>query len=91
MAELTTMRNIGREMARKLTAAGIDTREKLLQAGARQAFFQLAARYPNVCLVHLYALEGAIRDVDFNSLPEEVKRDLREFRGALRGERGSAP
>lgn len=91
MAELTSMRNIGREMARKLTAAGIDTPEKLLQAGAKQAFFQLAALYPNVCLVHLYALEGAVRDVDLNSLPEGAKEDLREFNGALRGKRGSAP
>ena len=88
---MTTMRNIGREMARKLTAAGIDSPEKLLQAGSRRAFFQLSALYPNVCLVHLYALEGAIRDVDFNSLPEEVKRDLREFRAALRGKEGGAP
>ena len=91
MAELTSMRNIGREMARKLTAAGIDTPGKLLQAGAKQAFFQLATLYPNVCLVHLYALEGAVRDVDLNSLPEGTKEDLREFNGALRGKRGSAP
>ena len=39
MAELTSMRNIGAEMARKLTAVGIDTPEKLAEAGSKEAFF----------------------------------------------------
>ena len=45
--------------------------------------------YPGVCLVHLYALEGAVRGVDFNALPPEVKADLKEFSDALKGKGGS--
>ena len=37
MAELTAMRNIGKEMARKLAAVGIETPEQLAQAGAEEA------------------------------------------------------
>ena len=85
MAELTSMRNIGKEMARKLTAVGIDTPEKLAQAGSKEAFFRLKAVYPQVCLVHLYALEGAIQDVEFNGLPKEKKQDLKEFSDCLKG------
>lgn len=84
MADLTTMRNIGGEMARKLRAVGVGSREELLEAGAKEAFFRLKIRYPQVCLVHLYALEGAVRDVDFNALPQETKEDLRAFSDYLR-------
>ena len=71
MSELTAMRNIGREMARKLTVVGIDSPEKLREAGSKQAFFRLKEVFPNVCVVHLYTLEGAITDRDYNRLPEE--------------------
>ena len=85
MTELTSMANIGTEMARKLRAVGINTAEELTAAGSRQAFFQLKTLYPQVCLVHLYALEGAIQGVEFNSLSKEQKRDLREFSDCLKG------
>lgn len=85
MAELTSMRNIGGEMARKLTAVGIDSPEKLTEAGAKEAFFRLKGTFPNVCLVHLYVLEGAITNQDYNCLPEETKQDLKAFSDFLKG------
>ena len=85
MEELTSMRNIGKEMARKLTAVGIGSPEELLGAGSKEAFFRLKTVFPQVCLVHLYALEGAIQDVEFNSLPEDKKRELKEFSDCLKG------
>lgn len=51
MAELTSMANIDREMAKKLTSVGIDSPEKLIEAGAKQAFLKLKETYPQVCLV----------------------------------------
>lgn len=84
MAELTSMRNIGREMSRKLTAVGIDSAEKLIEAGAKQAFLKLKTAYPQVCLVHLYTLEGAICNIEFNSLSEEKKKELKEFSDFLK-------
>ncbi len=83
VAELTSLRNIGKEMSRKLISVGIDSPEKLREAGSKQAFFQLKTLYPNVCLVHLHVLEGAISDLEYNCLPEETKRDLKAFRDFL--------
>jgi len=57
MAELTSMMNIGKEMARKLDSVGIG----------------------------LYALEGAVCNVEFNSLLEGRKRELKEFSDFLKG------
>ena len=79
MAELTSMMNIGTEMKRKLTSIGINTAEELIFTGAKQAFSRLKEAYPNVCLVHLYALEGAITNTEYNSLSADKKRELKEF------------
>ena len=84
MPDLTTMRNIGPEMARKLAAVGVRSPGELAEAGAKDVFFRLKTLYPNVCLVHLYALEGAVRGVDFNALPQETKEDLKTFNDYLR-------
>jgi len=43
-----------------------------------------AQEYPNVCLVHLYALEGAICGTGFSCLSEEKKKELKEFSGFLK-------
>lgn len=84
MAELTSMMNIGKEMAKKLDSVGIDSAEKLVRSGSEQAFLKLKERYPNVCLVHLYALEGAVCNVEFNSLSENRKKELKEFSDFLK-------
>lgn len=84
MAELTSMRNIGKELSRKLTAVGIGSSEELAAAGAEEAFLRLKLAYPNVCLVHLYALEGALRDIDWNGLSKERKESLKQFSDSLK-------
>lgn len=85
MAELRSMRNIGREMARKLAAVGIDTPDKLREAGSTEAFFRLKVVFHEICLVHLYALEGAIEGLDYNRLPENRRLELKAFSDQLRG------
>lgn len=84
MSKLTTMTNIGKEMARKLTSVGIDSSEKLISMGSKQAFLKLKEAYPQVCLVHLYTLEGAIHNMEFNCLSEDKKKELKEFSDFLK-------
>ncbi len=85
MPGLTSMKNIGKEMARKLAAVGIGSPETLAELGSKHAFFRLKEVYPQVCLVHLYALEGAIQGIEFSSLPEAKKKELKEFSDLLKG------
>ncbi len=84
MTNITTMPNIGREMASKLKSVEINTAEELIAIGSKEAFFRLKTKYPQVCLVHLYTLEGAIQSVEFNCLSEEVKADLKKFSDSLK-------
>ncbi len=85
MSELTSLTNIGKEMASKLISVGIDTPEKLIESGSKEAFFKLKEKYPQVCLVHLYTLEGAVSNVEYNKLSEDKKRELKEFSDKLKG------
>ena len=84
MPELTDMMKVGKDMAKKLNAVGIDLSEKLIEIGSKQAFLQLKQEFPNVCLVHLYTLEGAITNTEFNCLSEEKKKELKEFSDFLK-------
>lgn len=84
MSELMSMMNIGKEMARKLTSVGIESSEELIDIGAKDAFLRLKQKYPNVCLVHLYTLEGAIHDIEYNELSQDTKKELKEFSDFLK-------
>lgn len=84
MSDLTAMMNIGKEMARKLTSVGIDSPEKLIELGSKKAFAKLKEEYPNVCLVHLYTIEGAICNTEYNRLSEDTKKELKTFSDTLK-------
>lgn len=79
MQELSSLKNIGKEMERKLKLVGVNSVDELRKIGSKEAFLLLKRRFLEVCLVHLYTLEGAITDTDFNSLSEEIKKNLKEF------------
>lgn len=79
MTELTSMKNIGKELERKLKIIGVDSAEALKHTGSKEAFLRLKIRFPEVCLVHLYALEGAVTDTDFNQLPKETKKRIKRI------------
>ena len=84
MATLTSMKNIGKELEKKLRSIDICTAEDLIQVGSKEAFAHLKSIYPQVCLVHLYALQGAIDKVEYNQLSEEVKAELKEYSDGLK-------
>lgn len=71
-------------MERKLSAVGITTAEELSEVGSKDAFLRLKIVFPEVCLVHLYTLEGAITDVDYNALSDETKADLKAFSDSIK-------
>jgi len=87
MNGLSSMRNIGKTLEKKLISVGITTAEELMAVGSEGAFVRLKLRYPDakgMSLVHMYAIEGAISDTDFNRLPDDVKQRLKEFCDNLR-------
>lgn len=85
MTEIASMMNLGSGMTRKLSSVGIRSAEELMAAGSKEAFARLKKRYPKVCLVHLYTLEGVIGHVEYNALSAEKKQELRAFSDSLKG------
>jgi DNA transformation protein len=74
-------------MERKLKSVGIITAEELKAVGSEEAYVRLKLRYPetkSMCLVHLYAIEGAVSDTEYNQLPDDVKRHLKDFSDNLK-------
>lgn len=84
MSKLSSMKNIGKEIENKLNSVGIFSAEDLIQLGSKEAFFRLKMKFPNVCLVHLYTLQGAVDNIEYNQLSGEVKLDLKSFSDDLK-------
>lgn len=84
MTTLTTLPNLGKKMEAKLKSIGITTAEELKGEESKKAFLKLKMKYSNICLVHLYCLQGAVDLVEYNQLSIQVKGDLKKFYDSLK-------
>lgn len=76
--ELMHLKNLGMASVNILHAIGINTYDDLVQIGAVDAYCKIKARGIHVSKVMLYALEGALLDVNWNDLSAERKQQLVE-------------
>jgi DNA transformation protein and related proteins len=77
--DVAQLKNIGPASAQWLHAVGISTRADLKRVGAVEAWRRAKSAFPErVTIVLLYALEGALMDIPWNALPEDVRANLRD-------------
>lgn len=81
---MESMLNVGKEMKAKLFSIGVRAPEDLIRLCSKEVFRQFKKQYPNVCLVHLYALQGAVDYIDYIKLSDEVKLDLKKIGDSLK-------
>lgn len=75
---LESLKNIGPKTARALNGVGIADAVVLRDVGPVEAWRRLKAAAPReTSLVGLYAIYGALVDVHWNDLPDELKASLR--------------
>lgn len=80
MNNLTESPNIGATLAEKLEEIGIMNLEELRKAGSQEIVTRLASKDRNsVCLLMLYALEGAVQGIRWHGLSQEKKDELKAF------------
>lgn len=79
MSELSKLPNIGAVMVEQLQQAGIHTPEELKRIGSKEAWLRIQSFDASACYNRLCGLEGAIRNIRWHSLPDEIKRDLKAF------------
>lgn len=86
MGKLSELPNIGKKLEEQLTQVGIDTPEKLRQAGSREAWMRIYEVDPSACVNRLYSLEAAIAGVKKTELEEERKQELKTFCREAKGQ-----
>jgi len=79
MNELQKLPNIGKVVATLLLDAEINTPEKLVDLGSKEAFLRIRLLDPTACLHMLYGLEGAVQGIRDTHLSIETKQDLKAF------------
>lgn len=77
--KLSAYPNIGKEVERQLNEVGITTIDELKALGAEQAWLKIQSIDDSACINRLLALEGAIRGIKKNLLPDDRKNELKEF------------
>jgi DNA transformation protein and related proteins len=88
------LRNLGPACERDLHAIDVFTLGDILELGVEETFRLMAltrlAQGEKKGVIHaayLYALWGAVHDVDWQDIPEEVKQRFKEFAAEMRQEK----
>jgi DNA transformation protein and related proteins len=78
--DLAELRNIGPTIENRLKEIGVRTRADLERVGAVNAYLRICADHANRTLpicYYLYSLQGALMDLHWDDLPEDLKEELR--------------
>jgi len=85
------MRNLGPAVEKDLAAVGIKTAQQVIDLGAEDTFVKMLlgrkkiGRSAKCCnALYLYAIHGAIHDIDWRELPEKLKGEFKAFTAELR-------
>ncbi len=88
---ISEMRNLGPACEKDLNAVGIYTAEELKRLGPEDAFVKMLlgrlelGRSAKCCnAAYLYALYGAIHEIDWRAVPEQKKKEFKALAAELR-------
>lgn len=91
LRRISEMRNLGPACEADFNAVGITTAKQLIKLGPIEAFLRMLVgrqkqgRSAKCCnAAYLYALHGAIHDLDWRELPESVTTEYKQFTAELR-------
>jgi len=77
--DLEQLKNLGPISAARLREVGIATPEQLRQVGAIEAYVRLKRAFPaKTTEIALYALHGAVTNVRWYTLADEIRGALRD-------------
>ena len=89
--EISEMRNLGPVCQKDLAAIGITQAHQIVELGAEQAFVKMLlgreklGRSGKCCnATYLYALFGAIHDIDWREIPDEKKSEFKLLAAEMR-------
>lgn len=71
------MKNVSNVSAEWLNKAGIDTLDELREIGVIPVYYLIKRFETSVSLNLLWALEGAVKDIDYREISAERKEELK--------------
>ena len=77
ISELSALRNLGGKSEQWLNEIGVFSRDDLERLGSVEVYRLLKQRGYPVSLNLVWAIEGALADMDWRELPETLKASLR--------------
>jgi DNA transformation protein len=88
---ISEMRNLGPACEQDLNAVGVFTADDLIRLGPEDAFVRMlegrikCGRSTKCCNAsYLYAMYGAVHDLDWRDIPDDVKENFKKFTTGLR-------
>ena len=77
--DIAQLKNLSLASAERLHSVGMATREKLREIGAASAYSTVKQSFPlDTSLVLLWALQGALMEIHWQKVPNEIKQQLRK-------------
>lgn len=77
MKKISDLKNLGPKMQGYLKEIGVFTDIDLSEKGIYQVYFELGEIYPHLKnLMALYALWGAMENINCLEIPEEIKQQI---------------
>lgn len=82
---ISDLKNLGPQTEKYFLKAGIKTAAELRRLGWKKAMIKLVASNPkHRHSLFAYALIGALKNLDWNAIPDEEKKAAREFCASLK-------
>lgn len=78
---LKDAKNIGATIEKRLNKIGIHTLADLAERTPKKAYRDICEKHPDKTIpkcYYLYSLQGALVDMDWRKLPDEVKQELQK-------------
>lgn len=77
VGEIASLKNLGPKSAERLCAVGITSEERLREIGVVATYSLVKQQFPNdTSLNLLWALQGAIMDIHWLQVPDDIKTEL---------------
>ena len=71
------MKNLGPKSAEQIIAVGVDGPDEIRALGAAEVFHRVKSRFPDSTSLNLlWALQGALMEVHWHDIPDEIKHQL---------------
>ena len=77
LRRIASLKNLGPKSAELIVGAGIDGPDEIRRLGAVIVFHRVKSRFPEATSLNLlWALQGALMEVHWHDIPDEIRRQL---------------